>query len=96
MRHRALYLHSVWQLTAKLQPMSFIPHFTGISAAAISSSILVSFLVKTLVHIRSNGRAFSRIGRCLSRIAMMGNGRSASGSRSVRYVESSYVVLTVI
>ena len=60
-----LYLHRVWQLTAKLRPMSFIPRFTGISVAAISSYILVSFLVQTLVHIRSNGRAFSLIGRCL-------------------------------
>ena len=91
MRHRALYLHSVWQLTAKLQPMSFIPRFTGISAAAISSFIPASFIIQTLVHIRSNGRAFSLIGRCLSRMAMMYIGRWASGSRSVRYVDSSYV-----
>ena len=76
--------------------MSFIPRFTGISAAAISSSIPASFIIQTLVHIRSNGRAFSLIGRCLSRIAMMGNGRSAGGSRSVRYVDSSYIILTVI
>ena len=85
-----MYLHSVWQLTAKLQPMSFIPRFTGISAAAIFSSVPASSPLK-LEHIAYCGGAFSLIGRCLSRMAMMYIGRWASGSRSVRYVDSSYV-----
>ena len=95
MSRGASYSHDVWQLTTKLQPMSFIPFFTGISAAAIFSFVLASSPLK-LEHIAYSGRAFSLIGRCLSRIAMTYIGRSASGSRSVRYVESSYIILTVI
>ena len=70
--------------------MSFTPLFTGISAAAIFSSVLGSSPLN-LEHIAYGGMAFSLIGRCLSRMATMYIGRWASGSRSVRYVDSSYV-----
>ena len=61
------------------------------SVVAISSSVPMSFIVQTLVHIRSNGPAFLVTGSCLSRSSKSRIGKWASDSQNAWYVSMSSI-----